>query len=192
MPPMPQMRRRYTVEDLLAEPALEAELSFGELRPVTPAGWRHGRIAQRLAQSLGRFAEERGLGLAFVEAGFVLRRDPDTVRAPDFAIVRRPSAIQPGPGDVFWPGAPDLAVEILSPSNRRGQIAEKVCEYLEAGTSVVWVIDPEARTVVVHRPGGTPPSEVRAPQALDLAGLVPSWSITLDDLFDGLDTGARR
>ena len=82
------------------------------------------------------------------ETGFVLSRDPDTVRAPDFAFLG--SSRPAGPTRGYYPGAPDLAVEVLSPDDRPGYVREKVAEWLEAGTLAVWVIDPKERTVTIH------------------------------------------
>jgi Uma2 family endonuclease len=87
--------------------------------------------------------------------GFVLRRDPDTVRAADIAFVRRERLPA---GDLprgFFEGAPDLVVEILSPSDRYTDILRKVSEWLEAGAAMVWVVDPEHHGVMVFRSDGT-------------------------------------
>jgi len=86
-----------------------------------------------------------------VDPGFVLERRPDTVRAPDVCFVR----VQRIPNDTkppFLEGAPDLAVEVLSPSNTKREMAEKVAQYLATGARLVWLVDPEAHTVMVHRP----------------------------------------
>ena len=82
----------------------------------------------------------------FAETGFVLAREPDTVRAPDVAFLRPGRAV----GDAYIDGAPDLAVEVVSPGDRPGYVRERVAEWLEAGTEVVWVVDPRTQTVAVH------------------------------------------
>ena len=88
------------------------------------------------------------------ETGFLLARNPDTVLAPDISFVRTerlPTAAAEG----FFPGPPDLAVEVISPGDRRTEIAQKVRRWLGHGTRLVWVVDPVARTVAVHEPSGT-------------------------------------
>ena len=84
------------------------------------------------------------------EAGFQLAHDPDTVRAPDVAFVRA-ERFPPGGVKGFFQGAPDIAVEVVSPSDRASEVAAKVRDWLQAGCSMVWVVDPENRTVTVHR-----------------------------------------
>jgi len=88
------------------------------------------------------------------ETGFLLARDPDTVRAPDLAFVRAERAPPPSRG--YYPGAPDLAVEVLSPDDRPAYVRDKVGEWLEAGALAVWVVGPQRRTVAVHRTGEEP------------------------------------
>jgi Uma2 family endonuclease len=104
-----------------------------------------------LGYRLGEYVEPRKLGtILAAETGFLLSRDPDTVRAPDVAFVR--AEREPGPIRGYFPGAPDLAVEVLSPEDRPGPVAEKVAEWLAAGALEVWVVDPRERTVTVHEP----------------------------------------
>ena len=111
---------------------------------MIPPGFEHGRIAGRLTVRIGSHVEARGLGsICAAETGFLLARKPDTVRAPDLAFLRASRA--PGPDRGYYPGAPDLAVEALSPDDRPG-----VAEWLEAGARAVWVVDPRSRTVTVH------------------------------------------
>jgi len=83
--------------------------------------------------------------------GFLLSRDPDTVRAPSIAFLRSARLPDPLPDETFWPGAPDLAVEVVSPTDRSGEIDKKVKAWLDAGTSMVWVVNPAWRTVTVYR-----------------------------------------
>ena len=114
---------------------------------MLPTGGRHGRLAMRMGRALADFVDRCELGEVFAaETGFVLSRDPNTVRAPDVAFVRTGREI----GDGFIEGAPDLAVEVLSPGDRPGSVREKVAEWLDAGTEAVWVVDPRARTVTIH------------------------------------------
>lgn len=139
-------------EELLRSPARDrAELVRGVLRVSEPPGARHGQIATRLAARLHTFVEARRLGTVLVEAGFTLRRSPDTVRGPDvsFVCAQRLDPDQVPAG--FLPFAPDLVVEIASPGDRDEDLAAKVSDYLEAGARLVWVIDPAGPTATVHR-----------------------------------------
>jgi len=142
-----------TAEQLLSlrEPGLRHELVRGELRRMSPAGYWHGSVVGRLAEFVGRHVREQGLGMAFgAETGFLLAREPDTVRAPDVAYVaQRRLPQQPGPG--YFPGPPDLAVEVISPGDSRTEVHEKAVCWLEHGTRLVWVVDPQVRRVTVYR-----------------------------------------
>jgi len=114
--------------------------------------------------------------------GFVLARDPDTVRGPDVAYVsseRLAAGVTDGP---FFEGAPDLAVEILSPSNRPREIAEKIREYLEAGAGRVWVVDPERKTVTVHGPNRSPRT-LGPDDVLDGEEVLPGFTAPVAELF---------
>lgn len=134
---------------LRAQDIGRCELVRGELRMMIPPGFDHGRVTVRLTTPLSEHVEAHGLGtVVAAETGFLLARDPDTVRAPDIAFV---AAVRlPGPERGYFPGAPDLAVEVLSPDDRPGYVREKVAEWLDAGARAVWVVDPRAKTVAVH------------------------------------------
>jgi Uma2 family endonuclease len=140
----------WTAERLLRNPHIgRCELIRGELRMMSPSGAHHGLVAGNLFMAIAGHVRAHGLGRAFAaETGFQICKDPDTVRAPDVAFVRagRPAA----PARGFYPGAPDLAVEVLSPDDRPGYVREKVAEWLESGARAVWVVDPGDRTVTVH------------------------------------------
>lgn len=141
-----------TAEDLLKAGDIgRCELVRGCLVMMVPAGADHGRIAIEVGYRLAAFVKAGKLGTVFAaETGFLLSRDPDTVRAPDAAFVRKGRAAPPRRG--YYPGAPDLAVEVVSPDDRPGEVGEKVEDWLGAGTRAVWVVDPETRTVTVHEP----------------------------------------
>jgi Uma2 family endonuclease len=143
-----------TADELLTLPTgmgKRYELVAGELRVMSPAGWEHGEVVYNLQAILGHFIREHGLGSGFgAETGFLLRRNPDTVRAPDFAFIAKGNRPSTRPQESYWPGAPDLAVEVLSPGDTAGEVAEKVKEWLSCGTAVVWVVDPKLKTVTVY------------------------------------------
>lgn len=128
------------------------ELIAGELKKTTPAGWEHGAVGGRLHAWLGGHVEQNDLGMIFTaETGFLLARNPDTVRAPDIAFVHKDHVPATLPEEAFWPGAPDLAVEVVSPGDTVGEVADKVKSWLDAGARLVWVVNPKSRTVTVHR-----------------------------------------
>ena len=143
-----------TADQLLRMPddGYRYELLAGELKKMGPAGWEHGIVGSRLHGRLAHHVQQKSLGAVFAaETGFLLARDPDTVRAPDIAFVRKDHLPATGPEEAFWPGAPDLAVEIVSPGDTVGEIDEKAKAWLSAGTDMVWVVNPRWRTVTVYR-----------------------------------------
>jgi Uma2 family endonuclease len=172
-----------TAEQLFREPGLgRCELLRGELVLMSPSGSLHAFIAARLAKLLGNFVERRELGCVFgAEGGFQIGHDPDTVRAPDVAFVsaaRMPATIPAG----FFPGPPDLAVEVLSPNDRPTAVLAKVSDWLAAGCRMVWVVDPGARTVTLYAPN----EEVRMfhlSDAITGAEVLPGFQVELAKIF---------
>ncbi|HEY6322017.1 MAG TPA: Uma2 family endonuclease [Thermoanaerobaculia bacterium] len=142
-----------TVDDLLRlpEPDLPHELRRGVLRLVTPAISAHGAVSARLLGALAQHVYTHDLGALFTaEAGFLLERDPDTLLCPDVAFVSRERLPAGGLEPRFLELAPDLAVEVLTPSSRPGEVRTKVADYLRLGVRAVWVVDPARRTVRIH------------------------------------------
>ena len=157
------------------------ELVKGVIVPMSPTNYDHGMIALKLGRLIGNFVAEHDLGDTLgAETGFTLRRNPDTVRAPDVAFVsktRRPTT-RLG----FVELAPDLVVEVVSPSDAPDEIQEKVEDYLDAGVQLVGLVYPRAQSVTVYRSL----SEVRvlrAPAALTADDLLPGFSLLIADLF---------
>ena len=151
---VPDQRPLMTAEELFARPddGRRCELVEGELIPMTPAGARHGAIAFRIARLLDEFVEAHDLGVGgAAEPGFILRREPDVVRAPDVAFVARTRIPATGIPTSYWPFAPDLAVEVVSPSDRLSDVHTKLADYFSAGTRLVWVVEPETRVVYAYR-----------------------------------------
>ena len=129
------------------------ELVRGEVLPMAPAGAEHGDISMELGHLIKVHVKARKLGKVYAaETGFILARNPDTVRGADVAFVRK-SRLPAGPVRGFFPGAPDLAVEVVSPGDRLSKVAAKVDEWLNAGAGSVWVVDPPNRTISVYRAG---------------------------------------
>jgi Uma2 family endonuclease len=161
------------------------ELIDGRVCMTPPPGGIHGRFEPRMWQFLDRFVRERQLGEVFIENGYTLRRDPDHVLAPDVSFVKAARIPASGPPRGYFEGAPDLAVEIVSKSNRAAELLRKVGDYLDAGAARVWLVYPEQRRVVVYRAGG----EVRTLHigetlSSDDAGFATDgFSLALDELF---------
>lgn len=159
-------------------PDKRVELVRGVLVVREPAGGRHGRITVELTRRLANHVAAHGLGAVYAaETGFKIARHPDTVRAPDIAFVRWERLSDPEPAG-FLNFAPDLAVEVLSPDDRPGEVSAKVAEWLSAGTRRVWVVDPERRLTRVFRDDGTE-QIVTANQTLDGEEVVTGFSLPL-------------
>ena len=178
--------RPVTAEYLLNMPddGFRYELVRGELRKMPPAGHVHGEYAASILVSLGAHVKTRGLGKVYAaETGFHLESDPDHVRAPDAAFVRRERADAARDSHGFFPGPPDAAVEVLSPSDRYSEVAEKVADWIEAGTVVVIVVDPRRRVVEVRR---SPAESVMLTEedTLDIDDIVPGWRMPVKDIFE--------
>ncbi len=158
------------------------EVSRGLLVREPRPGHEHGRVQWRLGIMLGLFVREHGLGDVVAESGFILERDPLTLRGPDVSFVARSRYGDTRPkGWAEFP--PDLAVEILSPSDRRARMSEKIAQYFAAGTRLVWLIDPKKRIAKVH----VSPTDVRVlgeDEELDGGDVVPGFRVRLADLFD--------
>ncbi len=127
------------------------ELVRGELQETPPAGGYHGNVAFTIASIIGAYIRGKDLGVGFTaETGFVTRRAPDSVRAPDVAFVSKERLAGGRAPDGFVQTAPDLAVEVVSPNDSASAIDAKVNEYFDAGASLVWVVYPGTRSVTVH------------------------------------------
>jgi len=143
-----------TAEELLRMPAppdgSRLELFQGELIQTTPAGARHGACCARVCLILGRYIKEKGGGhVASNDTGVFTERHPDTVLAPDLAYWKTETLPELPEG--FAEVAPDLAVEVVSPSDTAAYVHRKVLHYLDHGVLLVWVVDPKTRTVTVYR-----------------------------------------
>ena len=148
----------------------------------SPTG-QHGRIAAQIGGCLGAFVATNGLGGTYAAGtGFIIDTAPDTVRAPDVSFVARERAEATAEERGFFPGAPDLAVEVISPNDRYNEVEEKVSDWLRAGTQMVVVIDPYQRTATVYRA----PDDIRVlteRDVLDGGDVVSGWKMPLGDVF---------
>jgi Uma2 family endonuclease len=178
--------RAMTADELLhySHEPYRTELIAGRLVEMEPAGALHGVVAARICQLLANHVRPRGLGRVFgAETGYILASDPDTVRAPDASFVSREridalGAIPSG----YWPGPPDVAFEVTSPRDRRGEAQSKTRSWLEAGTRAVVVVDPVRRIASVHRPD-VEAQAVRGADQVDLGDLLPGFAPTLEELL---------
>ncbi len=179
------VRGHMTAEELLHLPqdGYRTELVKGELIRMSPTGRKHGRSTAKLAHLLYSFVEARDLGeVCGAETGFILARNPDTVRAADAAFVAKARLPDEATAEKFWPIAPDLAFEVLSPEDRPGEVERKVQEYLAAGTKLVVVADPKKETATVRRPGAAP-VHLGPEDTLDLGDILPGFSVRVADIF---------
>ena len=145
---------RITAEQLLELPddGFRYELLRGDLHQMSPAGDEHGEIAMHIGGNLWHHVSAYRLGKAYAaETGFVIARDPDTVRAPDAAFICQQRLDEMGLVSGYRPGAPALVAELLSPSDTYTYVQEKAMEWLEAGTRMVVVVNPRRQSVTVYR-----------------------------------------
>ena len=147
-------RALLTAEDLweLPDDGYRYELVKGVLRKMPPAGFEHGTRTMGIGWRLAQHVSENRLGhVLAAETGFVISRDPDTVRAPDAAFIRQSVLDRRGIPKGYWEGAPELAVEVISPGDAYTEVSEKVNDWLNAGCAMVWVIDSRRETISVYR-----------------------------------------
>jgi len=174
-----------TAEELLRLPRgqFRYELINGELKTMSPAGHNHGRITMRIAAPLAQFVWENKLGEVFAaETGFKLTWDPDTVLAPDVSFISEKRAKDLKQSKGYWPGPPDLAVEVISPSERKTEVKTKALQWLHYGAKQVWVVDLKQETVTIYRTS----SEVvtlSKEEELSAEDLIPGFSIGIADIF---------
>jgi Uma2 family endonuclease len=182
----PDRREKLTVDALYRMPddgfrhELQAGLLLSEPRP----GFQHGRLVMNLGAMIHEHVKEHRLGVVVTgDPGFVLARNPDTLRGPDVAFVSQRRADEQRHNVRAFEGAPDLAVEVLSPSDVPAEVRTKVAEYLAAGARLVWVVDPAARTVTTY-------ASIFAPRVLDEsdlldgADIVPGFSVRVAEIFE--------
>ena len=159
------------------------ELVKGELRVMSPAGGRHGRVATKLAQLLANHVDAADLGIVYAaETGFILKRNPDTVRAPDVAFVSKTRAEQIEDETGFIPFAPDLAAEVISPKDLFSAVEEKAFDWLSAGTRLVLLVDPSTRRVHAYRSAGNIIVLCEG-EELHADDVVDQWQLQVGSLF---------
>jgi len=194
---MVTQERLYTAEDLweLSQRPENAGKRFrlieGVLYEVSPTGWLHGKVTWLLTIHVGNFVLAHSLGhMTGAETGYVLYRNPDgkdTVLAPDLAFIRQEQGLETVT-EQYVPFAPDLAVEVMSPSNTDVEITSKVDAYLRYGTRMVWVVFPKEQRLLVYRPTGEANEAnlrfLSIDDMLDGEDVLPGFTLPLRQLFE--------
>ena len=177
--PISTATKPVTADELLALGEGRRELIYGAVIEMAPAGVEHGFIEGDLYHYLSIFVKANRLGRVFPgDTGFLLATDPDLVRVPDVAFVKRERVVRT---PKYYPGAPDLAVEVVSPGDSYTEVNEKVAMWLKHGTVEVWVADPRRETVQVFKKG----TEVtlNKDDEIDGGDLLPGFRLPLEDIF---------
>mgnify|MGYP000498297603 CR=1 FL=1 len=175
-------KKPWTAEELSRLPeGWRYEIDQGELVIMAPAGFEHNDVTTEIATRLRQFAKERELGKVLAnELGVLLRRDPDTLRAPDVAFYSNDRLARILDRKGFPDVPPDLAIEVHDRSEPA--LTRKIQQYLEAGVRAVWVVDLEARSLTRHAPG-EPPRTWSSPEAVIEEPVLPGFSCRLGELF---------
>ena len=178
--------RVVTADELLAMPedGFRYELVKGELIRMSPTGHEHGVVAMNIAGPLHQLVKSNNLGAVYAaETGFIIEENPDTVRAPDVAFVQKARINEAGKVQGYWRGAPDLAVEVVSPSDTVANIEGKVADWLQAGARMVWVVSPKLRTVAVYR-SLTEIVMLTEKDTLEGGDCVPGFQVAVAEIFE--------
>lgn len=180
-------KRLLTAADLAVFPTalptgdVRWELFDGEPVPMSPPGFPHSKVGLKLAAELLAQGERRGLGEAGDECGIILRRNPDRVVGADAVFVLNKSLPAKLSPERYLETIPEVVVEVRSKNDTTPEVEAKVQEYLAAGVELVWVADPDARTVTAYRPGQPP--RVFAADALTADPVIPGFAVPVADLF---------
>jgi Uma2 family endonuclease len=178
--------RSYTAAELMeisTDSSHRYALIQGELIVMAPAGYEHGDRAMSLGARMRIFAEDHDLGsVCAAETGFRLDEDPDTVVAPDVGFVRKARLPDDQAPSSYFPGPPDLAVEVVSPNDRPTKVSDKVKLWLRYGTRLVWVLNAKAKTVTAHRLDGSV-RIFQVDELLDGEDVLPGFQFAVSRLF---------
>ncbi len=182
-----------TAADLeaMGDEAERYELIRGGLREVEGMGGKHGAIGGDLHTHIGMHVVARDLGAVFIsDTRFVIRRNPDSVLAPDFAYIRSDRLPLGDIWDSYVPIAPDLVVEVVSPSSNEADILDKVAIYLAGGVRLIWLVRPKRRTVTVFRPH-QPEIILGEGDVLDGDNVLPGFALPVSAIFRRPGHGSR-
>jgi Uma2 family endonuclease len=178
-----------TADDLFRLPDDESrwcELVEGEIVRMSPPGAVHGLVTQNLSVLLGQFVAENNLGRTFAaETGFVVARDPDSVLAPDGSFVRRARIEVLGVPATYFPEAPDLVFEVLSPGDTVREVGMKMRRWIKSGVEQAWAVDPANRTVMVYQ-AVDDIQVLTEKDSLTGGSVLPGFQCRVADLFAGL------
>ena len=165
------------------EPGMRQELIRGEVVTMSLAGGRHGKVAMEIGGLIWLHVRTFKLGDTYAaETGFIVKHNPDTVRGADAAFVRKERLATIAKPEKQLPFAPDLAVEVVSPNDEDDEVEEKAQMWLRAGSLLVWIVDPENRTVKVYRPDADPVT-LREDQEIDGGDVIPGFHCRVADFF---------
>lgn len=177
----------FTADEFLHMPKEETwrcELVEGVIIKMSPAGIEHGAIRVNIAFLLAQHVKANKLGVVLAaETGYKVASDPDTVLAPDASFIRQQEFERVGMTKKFWPGAPDLAVEVMSPDDSVRKTDEKAKAWLAHGARMVWVVNPNRRTISVYRPGADAVILTMS-DSLDGEAVVPGFRCDVKEIFD--------
>ena len=174
-----------TIDDLERDGAPEGrwELINGELVELSPGSEDHGAYGVAVIVHLGSHVYSRRLGRVFgADTGFVISDDPPTVRVPDAAFVLAERLPRDRDRRRFLRVLPDIAVEVISPSDRPGDVIAKVALWLNAGVPLVWLVDPEMETVTVFERGKAP-LLLTVDQTLTGGDILPGFELPVQAIF---------
>jgi Uma2 family endonuclease len=178
-----QLMTAEQFQEMPDDPGKRYELVNGEVVEVPFANHNHGRIVMALMRMLDTFVLDHDLGEVLGDGnGFIITRAPDSVRGPDISFIAQERV----PEDAFpgvIPFAPDLAVEIVSPSDRASEVHDKVYQYVGNGVRLVWVLWPTTRSVSVFT-SGNPVTELGPDDELDGGDVLPGFHVRVGELFE--------
>jgi Uma2 family endonuclease len=188
-PQLPPPKRLLTAADLAALPdelpsgPVKYELDQGRLVTLmAPPGSDHGRTQLRIGTILYTYATALGLGEAFAEVGLILRRNPDTVVAPDAAFVAKKSLPVRTSREGYLETIPELVVEVRSKNDSTAELLAKADDYLRAGVQIVWIIDPATQKLTVCRPQQAA-VELGRGDTLAAEGVIPGFQVAVAEVF---------
>jgi Uma2 family endonuclease len=166
------------------DPDARWELVDGEIVWLAPTNWYHAQVVVAVAVALVPFAKQIGAAVLGGDPGFIVGSRHQQLRGPDVALVTKDRLTIFDPAHPWGSEAPDLAVEVLSPEQHGESYAQaKVAEYLAAGGTVVWLVDPDNRTVRVYERGASEHSIYPADNEMTLDAIAPGFSVTVSSFF---------
>ncbi len=188
MAAFPLQIKLYTIDDLDGlsdEDGTKYEIYDGDLTIMPPSQRNATELAVEIASLIRNFIRGKGLGyVAGADGGYILTRKPDTIVSPDASFISKERAGERG-AKGYYPVAPDLAVEVISPTDRAADIRRKIDLYLYHGTRLVWVVYPNTRTIEAHTSDGS--RNLTAGDMLEGGGILVGFSVAVRDVFSLLD-----